>query len=157
MAGGSIEIPELEGTLGKWGLMTTETHVKMLVTLEAAAITMQSLAKQQAPVRTGKLRSSISYKIDDGVSMKATVAPNAKYGGIIEFGRGEVTPSNAKVLATKINPGWGSANGSGYYIIGMRSKAVAPNPYMGRAYKYGKPIVIGMFEDMRNNIVKGLV
>lgn len=152
----NIDIPELPGTVGRFGLMSAYTVTRLTTALEKSAIVMETLAKEEAPTRSGKLRSSISHKLTvsfKGGKLQAIIAPHVNYAGYVNDGRGVVVPVNKKVLATKINPGWGNKNGAGYYIIGMRSKAVAPNPFMARAYHKGKPVVGQEFNQARRDIV----
>lgn len=151
----AVEIPQLPGLTNRFGFIHVYTKVRMFEALTKSAIIIESLAKQQAPSRTGKLRSSISFKVERKLSgMSAVIAPHAKYANIVEEGRGVVTPTNKKVLATKINPGWGTKNKAGYFIIGKSSKAVPANPYMGRAATMGLPLAMLEFKHMAHDITK---
>lgn len=150
----SMDLSQVASMTNKWGLMSLETRTKIDITMEAAAIIVQTHAKQQAPTKTGKLRSSISHQVtSNALESKAIIAPHASYAGYVNAGRGEVVPKNKKVLASKINPGWGSKNAAGYYIIGKRSKAVPANPFMQRAYLLSVPEVIALFSKLRTDVI----
>ena len=56
---------------------------------ERAAITVQSRAREKAPVDTGRLRSSITYELDKRpVTLWAKVGTNLAYAPYMEYGTG---------------------------------------------------------------------
>lgn len=150
-----FQIPKLNGLTKDFAGGGASAHGQIKIALEKSAIIIQSLGKQEAPVRSGKLRSSIVYVLDHSIGKeRAIIGSRANYATIIETGRGMVVPVNKKVLATKINPGWGTKSSSGYYILGKTSKAVAANPYMRRAFEKGIPEVAKQFEIAAKKIVQ---
>jgi hypothetical protein len=148
-----IEMVGLEKII-KGTMKAAEGEVVYHEALTKAAIIVQSIARKQAPVRSGKLRASINYKIH---GFTAVISPQVNYAVYVEGGRGEVVPTTKKVLATKINPGWGTKNSGGYYIIGKRSKAVKENPFMHRSETEAKPLVAEVFRERLRTIRMGMV
>lgn len=146
-------------TLGKnLGLERAEAIARIETALNLAAIATQGIARSQAPTRTGRLVNSIGYKIR---GLTAVISPNVTYAGYVEMGTGiygvnhqNITPKNSKVFATKVNPGFGSASKSGYFIIGRSSKGQKPNPFMERSAALAKPIVEGYFKTTLRNFSK---
>lgn len=70
-----------------------------IVSARAAAVVRRSahqveaIAKQNAPVRTGNLRNSVSTTIRTGRTlMSAEVGPTANYGGYVEHGTSRIAP-----------------------------------------------------------------
>jgi hypothetical protein len=149
---GFIEMPELSAII-RGTMKAAEGEVVYREALTKSAIIVQSIARHNAPVRSGKLRASINYKVN---AMTAIITPQVNYAGYVEGGRGEVVPVNKRVLATKINPGWGNKTKSGYFIIGKRSKAVAPNPFMHKSEKEAKPLVAEVFLGRLREIRMGM-
>lgn len=118
--------------------------------LEAAAIAVQGIARQQAPVKTGRLVNSIGYKVK---GLEATISPKVGYGIFVEMGTGLygpkghlIEPKQSKVLATKQNPGFGKSTSGGYYIIGKYSRGQEANPFMERSAHLAMPVVEGIFQ-----------
>lgn len=57
--------------------------------LESAAITVQSAARERAPVDEGRLRADIGYELDEAeMPTWAAVGPNVFYGPYMEYGTG---------------------------------------------------------------------
>lgn len=146
-----VNMDELIAEARKAGVLNVEGKLRAQATIAKATIAVQAIARAEAPSRTGKLRASIMYKVEP---LRGIVYPTANYAVYIEKGRGTVVPVNKKVLASKFNPGWGSKNAAGYYIIGKKSKAVPANPFIKRASDKAKPLVRGLFTVMYNDIKK---
>lgn len=149
--GSVMKLAEATGSTG------INMRAKLLIPLTTSAIAIQGIARTQAPTRTGRLVNSIGYKIKD---LTATISPSVKYAGYVEMGTGiygpkgeMIVPKQKKVLASKINPGWGSAS-NGYYVIGRSSKGQKANPFMARTAELAKPIVEGYFKVQVGNIVR---
>lgn len=135
-------------------------EAELLLALNKSSVQIQNMARGQAPVRTGKMRNSINFQIH---GLTSIIAPNVKYATFVEGGTGiygpnhkAITPKKASVLATKINPGWGTANKSGYFIIGKSSKGQKANPFMQRTYVASQIVVLYNFEKARDNIIMAM-
>jgi hypothetical protein len=123
-------------------------------TLTKAAIQTQSILMSQIPVKTGRMRQSVGY-IVKGTSAVVSIDPKlAPYAGIVEGGSGvfgphatPIEPVSKQVMATKINPGWGSANAGGYFVIGAYQKGQEANPFMVRTKAMSFPIVLMTFAE----------
>jgi hypothetical protein len=122
-------------------------------TLTKAAIQTQGILMSQVPVKTGRLRQSIGY-IVKGAQAIVSVDPKLVYPAMVEAGTGmfgthasPITPVSKSVMATKINPGWGSANAGGYFVIGTSQKGQEANPFMVRTKAMAFPIVLMTFAE----------
>lgn len=142
-----IDIPELANLQSVLGVLGKDVGVKTALT--TAAIAVQRIARQQAPVRTGRLANSIKYNVN---GLTAVIGPTVDYGIYVEMGTGlygpkgqPIQPKNGKVLATKYNPGWGSKSKAGYFVIGTFSRGQEANPFMSRTAKMALPEVEGIF------------
>jgi len=84
------------------GELTRQGREKIAEELEKKAIKVVREAKNQAPVNTGRLRSSITYEmIDSSTGLpKAVIGTNVKYAPFIEFGTEAhtITPDTAEAL-----------------------------------------------------------
>jgi len=91
----------------------------------------------EAPVDTGRLRQSITTKIDKAVVPQwATVGPSVKYGRYVEFGRkpGSRPPPVAALLP------WVKRHGmppSAAFAIAraIAKRGIKPKPFMEDGYK----------------------
>jgi phage gpG-like protein len=74
--------------------------------LETQRLVQQKLSGQVLNVRTGVLRSSINYHVQDNASqVTATIGTGVKYGRFHEYGvphSWEIKPARANVLAFKV-------------------------------------------------------
>ena len=121
--------------------------------LEASSITILRYAKQYAPHRTGNLWRNI-FSETSGLQARVFVGPQASYAQYVEQGTGLygphdqlIFPTKARVFASKRNPGWGSANAGGYFIIGKYTKGMEANPFFKRAIDSSKPEVAAIMRD----------
>jgi HK97 gp10 family phage protein len=76
--------------------------------IETQRLVQQKLSGSVLKVRTGVLRSSINYKVEQSsTSVTATVGTNVKYAAINEFGGRtpphEILPKKARALAFELN------------------------------------------------------
>ena len=75
--------------------------------IETQARVQQKLSGQVLKVRTGVLRSSINYKVEQNATgVTATVGTNVKYGKFHEFGvphSWQIFPKSARALAFELN------------------------------------------------------
>lgn len=86
------------------------------------------LAKQEAPIRTGKLRRNIRVRRYPG--RRAQLVAETEYAAAVHDGRKAVYPVRAKALRW-VGPG-------GVVIFSHKSSATKPNPFLLRACtKYG--------------------
>lgn len=85
-------------------------------------------ARQEAPVRTGKLRRNIKVRQYPG--RRAQLVAETDYAAAVHDGRRAVYPVKAKALR------WIGAGG--VVVFSHRSKATQPNPFLIRAcVKFG--------------------
>jgi len=143
-----IEVPKLSPLMSVLDIAGKDIGVKGALT--TAAIMVQRLARENAPVRSGRLYNSIGYKVN---GMTAVIAPTVDYGIYVEMGTGLfgpkgqlIYPTSKRVLASKINPGWGEKNGAGYFIIGKYSKGQEANPFFAKTAEEALPVVEGVFK-----------
>jgi len=158
-----VEIPELAKFEAKLATAPTKVRVTLEDAVKTATIVMQTLAKAEAPVRTGKLRTAISFESRGFMGAVYPDLARTPYAAYVHGGTGifgpehrAIVPVNKKVLATKANPGWGSANSKGYFIIGKRSIGQRPNPFMKRAYDLGKVKTLNIMKTATDAMVKEL-
>jgi hypothetical protein len=142
-----ITIPQLEALQARFAAFPKNYATILEKTLTKAAIQTQSTMMSQVPVKTGRLRQSIGY-IVKGSSAIVSVDPKLVYAAMVEGGTGmfgthasPIVPVNKQVMATKINPGWGSANAQGYFVIGTYQRGQEANPFMIRTRAMAWPIV----------------
>ena len=107
---------------------------------------LQLIAKVNAPRRTGKLQDSIMTT--PSVSGTGSVFTSLNYSIFVNEGTGlygpkgtVIEPKSKQVLATKVNPGWGTPNKSGYYIIGKWQRGMEANPFFTKTYNASQPVV----------------
>jgi hypothetical protein len=153
-----IAIPELNILKEKWHGLPVSLKAMTKTTLFKAAVTTQNIARLETPVKTGRLRNSISIALTDN---KAVVFTKVNYGVYVHQGTGiygphraPIIPKQKKIMATTKNPGWGTRNKAGYYIIGKSVKGQRPNPFMKRAALMSRPLVIAEFKEMRGAFIR---
>lgn len=149
------EMPELEKSFADAPEIVKSN---MADAIKKATTTVQSLVKSNSPVKTGALRASVVQSVN---GLTGTVSTNKKYARYVEEGTGLygykkalIYPTAKQVLATKINPGFGTKNAGGYFIIGKYSRGQKPNPFFQRGYDLGKIQVQEIFEAANQAIVK---
>lgn len=157
-----ITIPELAAMEARFADAPSLVSKSISAALEKAAIQTQSTVMMEVPVKTGVLRKSIRYEVNGNQAI-IYVDPAIKYAGSVEHGSGvfgekgtPIEPLNKKVMATKANPGWGSANKGGYFVIGTFQRGQEPNPFMERSAVTAKPIVMMTFAQANKLITQGL-
>jgi hypothetical protein len=154
----TLEIPELSAFGTKVDDLPAALKTQIQAALSRASIRVQTTARAMAPVRTGRLRSSIMYKVNDDNT--AVVYTPVDYADLVESGSGvygpnrePITPTNGKVLATRTNPGWGERNKAGYYIIGRYQAGQQANPFFSRAATASFPLVREEFVALGQTII----
>lgn len=122
---------------------------------------LQNLARLNAPKRTGKLRDSILTT--PSVAGIGTMFTGLNYAIFVNGGTGlygpkgtVIEPKSKQVLATKINPGWGTPNKQGYYIIGKWQRGMEANPFFTKTYDASGPIVNAALEIGGTKMVSAL-
>lgn len=129
---------------------------------ERAAITVQSKARENAPVDTGRLRSSIAYEIDDAaVPLYAEIGTNVAYAPFMEFGTGLFAEGEGGARGRHWPPGdalevWTSRHGmaSGYAVaaaIGKRG-GLKPRRFLRSALKDSIGEIRGFVQKMGDEI-----
>jgi hypothetical protein len=149
MATFTLDIPELAGVEARWATLPARAKAAIQATLAKSAILTQGIMREEAPSRNGMLRNSISFSVAPGV---AIIGTKILYGEAVDLGSGTfgkrnspITVKTKKVMATRINPGWGIKNAKGYYIIGTHQKGQKANPFVGRTYRRANPLVKAQF------------
>lgn len=155
-----IDTNDLESMNHLIRMVPTIAMPEMKMALTKSAIEIQNVARAQAPTRTGKLRNSIMFSVK---GLTAIIEPKVDYAVYVEGGTGvygpskaPISPKNKKVLATKINPGFGKKTKSGYFIIGKTSQGQKANPFFARTYAIAPELVRHNFSEARNNIIRHL-
>lgn len=120
--------------------------------IRVKAIEIKRLAQRYAPVKTGKLQSSIEIKYARDYQW-AEIYPTAPYAKYIEYGtgsRGEypgtaytITPKNAKALRFEVQ-------GKVVYAKKVKHPGIRPQPFM-------RPAAIVGAEDFYEEIIKGSI
>lgn len=165
-----IDMPNLLDIAEHFGVAPARYDVIIQKTLEKAAIQTQGLVMSQVPVRTGKLRQSIRYVIKKNTAV-VFVDPKLSYAWAVEEGTGlhgekssgnpnqsgastYIRPIAKQVMATKINPGWGSSNRGGYFIIGTKQQGQRATHFMKKGRDLAFPIVRMTFAEARQLLIK---
>lgn len=91
--------------------------------LVKSALTVEGKAKEFAPVDTGRLRASITTKIEQ---TKATIAPTVPYASAVEFGSRPHWPP-----VSALEP-WARRHGMNAYALArsISRRGTKPHPYM---------------------------
>lgn len=110
-----------------------------------ATITIQTKARKNAPVDTGRLRSSIGTRVDGGEVPKwGEVGTNVEYAPWMEFGTGLFAVGEGGAQPRHFPPGeglegWAARHGmaSGYAVAGGIGKrgGLKPHLYLTKAFK----------------------
>lgn len=115
----------------------------MKAALNKSAATVQGIAREQAPHRTGNLQRSILYQVDYPI---ANVNVNEKYGLYVETGTAphDIVPKNKKALF------WaGAANP--YKIV--HHPGTRANPFFARAVEMSQEPVKLIYQEVADTIV----
>lgn len=116
-------------------------------TPEAADLLLYQ-AQEEAPVRTGRLRSSLAVtSVKKGVEKSATVSTSSEYAPYIIFGTGPhwIRPAYARVLR------WETASGEAAFAKLVYYPGTRANNFMLRAYN----AVSGHIEALAAEKIKG--
>lgn len=81
----SIQLKDAKGLLNQVRLLVPKTRAAVRTAVAQTALLIETDAKQNAPVDTGRLRSSIAADIAPN-GLSATVGSNVTYAGPVEFG-----------------------------------------------------------------------
>ncbi len=159
----NAEIEGLDEALRK---LSPELYAKPLRDFfKKASIYISDRAKELAPVDTGRLRSSLTYNVDDADPPQyAQVGTNVEYAPYMEFGTGLLTDGEGGAGVRHWPPAdaldvWASRHGfaSGAHvarIIGMRG-GLEPRRYLRNAFEQAKGAIEGFLKDMKEDILAG--
>ena len=143
MTGLSVKIEGLDRLIKKTSPDLLRAPLKRF--FERAAISVENRAKRNAPVDTGRLRSSLTHELDSAdVPRFARVGTNVKYAPFMEFGTGLFSDAEGASHTRHWPPpdalgGWAKRHGfaSGYAVaaaIGKRG-GLKPRRYLRNALK----------------------
>ena len=160
----TVTSPQIDQIIANYAQSPELVATKLNQAINKATIAMQTLIRNEAPHRTGKLRSSVQFLVQ---GLRGIIYTNLNYAVYVEYGTGiwgvgpgakkqPIVPVNKKVLATKINPGWGSANSGGYFIIGKSSQGQHPNPFFQRGEDQAHAIIDPIMIAAKTDIIDGL-
>lgn len=160
-----ITVPELAALQERFIAWPANYKKILSKTLEKAAIATQATMMTEVPVKSGRLRQSIKYAVKGSTEAVVFIDPKmAPYATDVESGTGmfgehatPIVPVNKKVMATKINPGWGSANAGGYFVIGTYQRGQEANKFMVRSRAAAWPIVQMTFREAGKLLTASLV
>lgn len=157
----NIEIENLAALQDKWAAIPASMKAAIRATLLKAAISVQAIAREEAPVKTGRLRGAIQFAVLSDTT--AIVRANTNYAEFVERGTGIYGPyrspivrPNGGIMWTRTDPGFGQPNSRGYWFLGREVKGQKANPFMRRAYERSVPIVREEFALMINTVTKEL-
>lgn len=133
--------------------------------LHRATITIQSKARQNAPVDTGRLRASIGTKIDSGALPKwGETGTNVSYARPVEYGTGTLSVASDSKRTPHFPPGgaldvWARRHGasSGWAVaaaIGRRG-GLRPRLYLTKAIQESVSEIRGFVTRMGDEIRQG--
>lgn len=157
-----VDIEGLDAALAK---VSPELYAKPLRDFfKKCGIYVSDRAKELAPVDTGRLRSSLTYVVDEGEPpQQVAIGSNVEYAPYMEFGTGLVTdgegggarhwpPSDAlDVWAAR----HGFSSGADVArIIGMRG-GLEPRRYLRNAFEQSREAINGFLNDMKDDIANG--
>lgn len=152
MAGRNRVNVSLEGEkefLAKVNQLRVIANAKMKVTVQKSAVAIQREARRNAPVDTGRLRSSITPEyFADG--LVGTIGPRVNYGGFVEFGTGpHKTSEGSQEFQESIfewtrrqgigGGGAGSLLAAFAIITIIRRRGTPPQPFLLPAWEGEKP------------------
>lgn len=128
---------------------------------ERSTIAIENRAKQKAPTDTGRLKSSITHKVDDAeVPHWGQVGTNVKYAPYMEFGTGTQTDGTGKGARHWPPSGaldtWARRHGfqSGYQVaraIGLRG-GLKPRRFLRDALKESLNDIRGYLDKLGKEI-----
>jgi hypothetical protein len=103
------------------------------------ALKVETAAKREAPVDTGRLRSSITHQlVREGKNLVAYVGTPVKYAIYVEKGRAAGSPPPSSALA-----GWASRHGmaGNEFVIAQAigARGIKPRPFLETALKVAHP------------------
>lgn len=143
-----------------WATLSVGLKEMVRRSVAVAGASTQGIAKRHTPVKTGRLRGSISLTLTPTTALISTEVPYAEWvhGGTGIYGpsRTPITPKHKSIMASKTNPGWGTRSKGGYYIIGRSQKGQKPNPFMERAAEEAKPLIFKEFQTMVKTLASEL-
>lgn len=158
----SYTIPDIDLWASRFMQAPAKATAVLNIALAKSAVLVEGAARGNAPVKTGTLRNSIH---STPMPLKAIIYTRTKYAAFVEKGTGvygenhrEIKASDygKKVFATRQNPGWGTRNDAGYFIIGTKFKGQKANPFMERAYTESREEIVKFFDQAGKDFLRSL-
>lgn len=118
--------------------------------LQRSAISVHNDAKKYTPVDTGRLRASITWKVDDAVIPRnALVGTNVAYAERVHDG----TPPGTRVPPSALMV-WAKRHNTNAYAVSaaIRRRGIPANPFLGHALRDNVGIIRGYIERMGREI-----
>jgi HK97 gp10 family phage protein len=136
-------------------------YAKSGVSVKAAAqqtvaelvVSVEDYARQYVPVRTGKLRSSISSYVD-GSGMTGVVEANTPYALFVELGTGTRGEMGGQMITIKPkNPNgllsWTGADGRKHFAKVVHSPGMKSHPYL-------RPALTSAIDELAGDLAKAV-
>lgn len=143
-----IEVPrlkEFEGLLRKAPMLA---KAELTMAIYRSATIIQRLARQEAPIDTGRLRSSIAVEYGP---LQARVGPRTNYALAVHEGRRAGAPTPATAMT-----GWARRKGLNPYAVAnsITRRGTKPNRFMKRAAVTATVPVVAEFNRAADTIIK---
>ncbi len=117
--------------------------------LNRVTIAGQSLAREEAPVDTGRLANSINAEVDRAsIPGWGQFGPNVDYARAVHDGSRPHWPPIAPLIR------WGQRHGVNPYALqrAIARRGTKPNPFLDRAWKRLQPLVPGFLGQLGRDI-----
>ena len=142
----TFEIPQAREFLRALDQNPKTTARELQRALMKSAFEVERRSKQEAPVRTTRLRSSISSDVQP---LKAVIAPHVKYAFYVHEGTDPhvIRPKRKRALFWK---------GAAHPVQSVMHPGTKANPFMKRGFRRAEPRVERFFETALRNVVAAL-
>jgi len=138
-----VKITGVKDTINNLDRIDENTRKQLQKAISMATIKTESLAKQRAPVDTGRLRSSISSSVTE---LQGEVEANVDYATYMEFGTGSETDFSYINDATVRKQAQSFA--SQYRGKGIRNVNIPGYKYMMTSFLEGKSLLLRMIRNI---------
>jgi HK97 gp10 family phage protein len=161
-----VQILGLDGLLGG---LTAAPEVLRLEELKAttqATFAVEAAAKNEAPVRTGRLRSSIHSDVRETASgAEGRIGTTVSYATTVELGSSahDITPTRALALMIPMTStgGFGGGRLSGSprsgqqvaFFARVRHPGTKATNFMRHALEGSRPVIQGLFSDAAERVL----
>ena len=145
----TIQIRGLEQVVGNmdYGVLVEEPLRRFLL---RSALTVESHAKENAPVDTGRLRASIASRVEQ---TQATISPSVFYAPYVEFGTRPHWPPMAALQPWAQRHGFPPGSPGAFLIARAISRhGTKPHPYMQPAALQSLSAIQGFAADLATEI-----